>query len=52
MQGYQMIRTISGRRMFVRMSRREIVERRLYWAEVVLAPLVTIIVFAFAAGIF
>ena len=50
MTGYRQMRTITGRKIFVRMSREEIIDRRLYWAEVILAPLVMILVFAMAAG--
>lgn len=50
MQGYRTMRTITGRKVFVRMSKEEIRDRRLYWVEVVTAPLLTILVFAMAAG--
>ena len=50
MTGYRTMRTITGRKIFVRMSREEIIDRRLYWLQVVLVPAVVIYVFAKAAG--
>ena len=50
MQSYREIRTITGRKMFVRMSKEEIRERRMLRLEIVLTPLVVIWVFAKFAG--
>lgn len=50
MRPYRQMRTITGQKIFVRMTKEEIRDRRLYWAEVILAPLVMILVFAMAAG--
>ena len=50
MTGYRMMRTVTGRKVFVRMSREEVIDRRLYWLEVILAPIVMIVVFTAAAG--
>ena len=44
------MRTITGRKLYVRMSKQEIRDRRLYWLEVITAPLLTILAFAMAAG--
>jgi len=49
-QEYTQIRTITGQKIFVRQSREMIRERRILWAEIILAPLVVIWVFAKAAG--
>lgn len=50
MKEYTEVRTITGRKIFVRKSKAEIREERIYWAEVILAPLVVIAVFAKFAG--
>ncbi len=50
MKGYREVRTITGQKFFVRMTKEEIRDRRLYWLEVVLIPLVMIYVFAKCAG--
>ena len=50
MTGYRQIRTITGQKLFVRMSREEIRDRRLFWLEVLLTPAVVIYVFAKVAG--
>lgn len=50
MTGYTEIRTLSGRKIFVRMSREQIRERRILLAEMILAPLVMIFVGAMVAG--
>ena len=50
MQEYREIRTITGQKIFVRISKEELWERRIFRAEVILAPLVVIYVFAKIAG--
>lgn len=50
MTGYRTVRTITGRKVFVRMTREEIRDRRLFRLEVVLTPLIMILVFAKCAG--
>ena len=50
MRGYTEIRTLTGKKIFVRMSREEIREQRLFKAEIILLPLLTVFVFAKAAG--
>lgn len=50
MKPYRQIRTITGQRMFVRETRQERADRLILRAEILLAPLVTIFVFAVAAG--
>ena len=50
MKEYTEVRTITGQKIFVRKSKAEIREERIYWAEVILAPLVVITVFAKFAG--
>lgn len=50
MRPYRQIRTITGRKIFVKESREERIQRNILRAEMVLAPLVTIFVFALAAG--
>lgn len=47
---YREIRTISGQKIWVRETRGERAERWIYWAEVILTPLIVIIVFAAAGG--
>jgi hypothetical protein len=50
MTEYREIRTITGRRVFVRESREARRDRLILRAEIILAPIVTIIAFALAAG--
>ena len=50
MRAYRQIRTITGQRIFVKETRQERADRLILRAEVLLAPLVTIFVFAVAAG--
>ena len=50
MRSYRQIRTITGQKIFVRETRREHADRMILRAEIVLAPIVTIFVFALAAG--
>lgn len=50
MQEYRQIRTITGQKIFVRESREEARERKIFLAEVILTPLIVIYVFAKAAG--
>ena len=50
MRAYREIRTITGRRMFVKETRQERSERLMLRAEIIAAPLVTILVFAVAGG--
>ena len=44
------MRTITGRKLYVRMSKQEIRDRRLYWLEVIAVPALMIFLFAKAAG--
>lgn len=50
MRPYRQIRTITGRKMFIRETRQERADRLILRAEIVLAPVVTIFIFALAAG--
>lgn len=50
MRTYRQIRTITGQRIFVTETREERIQRHILRAEIFLAPLVTIFVFAVAAG--
>ena len=50
MRPYRQIRTITGQRLFVRETRQERADRLILRAEIILAPIVTIFVFAVAAG--
>jgi len=50
MREYTEVRTITGQKIFVRKSREEIREERIYWAEVILVPLFVIWFFAKCAG--
>jgi hypothetical protein len=50
MTEYREIRTITGRRVFVRESRESRRDRLILRAEIILTPIVTIIAFALAAG--
>ena len=50
MRPYRQIRTITGRKIFVKETRQEPADRLILRAEIILAPIVTIFVFALAAG--
>jgi len=50
MRPYRQIRTITGRMIFVKETRQERAERLILRAEIIAAPLVTILVFAIAGG--
>ena len=50
MKPYRQIRTITGQKMFVRETRQEHADRLILRAEIILAPIVTIFIFALAAG--
>jgi len=50
MQEYREMRTITGQKIFVRVSKAELRERRIFWLEVTLAPLLVIWFFAKCAG--
>ena len=50
MTGYREIRTISGKKIWTRETRQEHADRLILRAEIILAPIVTIFVFALAAG--
>ena len=50
MTTYRQIRTITGRKIFVKETREERIQRNILRAEIVLAPLVMILVFAIAGG--
>ena len=47
---YREARTITGRKIFVKETREERIQRNILRAEMVLAPLVMILVFAAAGG--
>jgi hypothetical protein len=47
---YRQIRTITGRKIFVKETRQERADRMILRAEIIAAPLVTILVFAIAGG--
>jgi hypothetical protein len=49
-RAYRQIRTITGRKIFVKETRQERAERMILRAEIIAAPLVTILVFAIAGG--
>ena len=51
MRPYRQIRTITGRKIFVKETRQERAERMILRAEIIAAPLVTILVFAVAGGL-
>ena len=51
MTTYRQIRTITGRKIFVKETRQERAERMILRAEIIAAPLVTILVFAIAGGL-
>ena len=51
MTTYRQIRTITGRKIFVKETQQERAERMILRAEIIAAPLVTILVFAIAGGI-
>ena len=50
MKPYRQIRTITGQKIFVRETRQERADRLILRAEIILAPIVTIFVFAVAGG--
>ena len=50
MRTYRQIRTITGRKIFVTETREERIQRNILRAEIIAAPLVTILVFAIAGG--
>ena len=50
MRPYRQIRTITGRKIFVKETRQERADRIILRAEIIAAPLVTILVFAIAGG--
>ncbi|MBQ1291160.1 MAG: hypothetical protein IIY28_07400 [Lachnospiraceae bacterium] len=50
MTGYREIRTISGKKIWTRETRQEHADRLILRAEIILAPLIAIFVFAVAAG--
>ena len=49
MTGYRMEKTTMGRKIYIRMSRQEIVERRILTALIVLSPFLMCWLFAIAA---
>ena len=50
MRPYRQIRTITGQKIWIRETRQERADRMILRAEIVLAPLVAVFVFAVAAG--
>ena len=50
MREYRQIRTITGQKIFVRDTREERIQRNILRAEIVLAPIAAVFVFALAAG--
>ena len=50
MRTYRQIRSITGQKIFVKETRQERADRLILRAEIILAPIVTIFVFALAAG--
>lgn len=50
MNGYRREKTTMGRRFYVRMDEQEILERQIYHIALIGAPLITILMFALAAG--
>lgn len=50
MRGYREFRTITGKKVWTKMTRAEIWDRRLYWLQVVTIPLIMVWVFAKCAG--
>lgn len=50
MTTYRQVRTITGRRIFVKETREERIQRNILRVEIIAAPLVTILVFAIAGG--
>ncbi|MBO7709695.1 MAG: hypothetical protein J6S83_04450 [Lachnospiraceae bacterium] len=50
MTAYRQIRTITGQKIFVKETRRERRDRLILRAEIILAPIVTILVWAAVAG--
>ena len=51
MRPYRQIRTITGQKIWIRETRQERADRLILRAEIVLAPLVTILAFAIAGGV-
>jgi len=50
MRPYRQIRTITGQKIWIRETRQERADRLILRAEIILAPLVAVFVFAVAAG--
>ena len=50
MRTYRQIRSITGQKIFVKETRQERADRLILRVEIFLAPLVTIFIFALAAG--
>ena len=50
MRPYRQIRSITGQKIWIRETRQERADRLILRAEILLAPLVTIFIFALAAG--
>lgn len=50
MTEYRQIRTITGQKMFIRETREQRRDRLILRAEIILTPIVTILVWAVAAG--
>ena len=50
MRPYRQIRSISGQKIFVKETRQERTDRLILRAEIILAPIVSILAFAMAAG--
>lgn len=50
MTTYRQVRTITGQRIFVKETREERIQRNILRAEIIVAPLVAILVFAVAGG--
>lgn len=50
MRAYREIRSITGQKLFVKETRQERADRLILRAEIILAPVITIFVFAVAAG--
>ena len=50
MRPYRQIRSISGQKIFVKETRQERTDRLILRVEIILAPIVSILAFAMAAG--
>lgn len=48
---YRTLKTTMGRKYRIRMTKEEVRERTLYYTAVVTAPIITLIVFTWAAGL-